>query len=136
VQEWRNTNNACRTITSLAEHGCWQRAGFALLIAGLLASCSDSGTVTNEVTLQQAPSTRSQVLAMIPQGSAIKVGDCSNGWCRVSWNGHNGYVLTKSIHLSERAFRSTPQPDQSPDENDDEGNMAPTDEGPPPSTTN
>jgi len=114
-----------------------RRSGFALLLLALLAGCSDSGTVTNEAKLQQAPSTGSSVLAMIPPGGAIKVGDCTNGWCRVSWNGQDGYVLTKSVHLSERAFRTTPQPDQSPDENDaDEGNVAPADEAASPSNAN
>ena len=95
----------------------------ALIVS--LAGCSDSGTVTNEAKLQQSPAGSSKVLAIIPQGSAIGVGDCSNGWCRVSWNGRDGYVLTKSVHLSQHAFRSTSEPDQQPEENDADEENAP-----------
>ncbi|MGB7101823.1 MAG: SH3 domain-containing protein [Xanthobacteraceae bacterium] len=108
-----------------------------LLIATLLAGCSDSGTAANEAKLRQTPTNASKVLATIPRGSAIKIGDCSNGWCRVWWSGREGYVLAKSVHISERAFRNTSQPDQAPDENDaEEENVAPSDEGAPPSTSN
>ena len=133
----RGTNSARHTVRGVTKVSRRQRASLALLIASLLAGCSDSGTVTNEAKLHETPTNAGKVLATIPQGASIKVGDCSNGWCRVSWNGREGYVLTKSVHLSERAFRSVSQPDQSPDVNDaDEENMAPSDEGAPPSTAN
>lgn len=93
--------------------------------------------MTTETRLQQAPGTGSKVLAMIPRGKIITVDDCSNGWCRVSWNRQDGYVLAKSVHLSERWFRNVPQADQSPEENDaDETTVAPADEAEPPSNAN
>ena len=101
------------------------------------AAVQTQGTVTNEAKLQQTPANASKVLAIIPPGSAIKVGDCSNGWCRVSWNGREGYVLTKSVHLSERAFRSTPEPDRPPGENDtDDASTAGSEEAAPQSSGN
>jgi hypothetical protein len=137
VRECRSSATAGRRIAGVVERGRWRRTGFALLIVGLLSACSDSGTVTNDTRLQQAPSSGSKVLATIPRGSAITVGDCTNGWCRVSWNRRDGYVLTKTVHLSERWFRNVPQPDQSPEENDaDESNVAPADEAVPPSGAN
>jgi len=137
VQDMSETDRDDRTISAAPDCGRGRRAGLALLLAGLLTSCSDSGTVTNEAKLQQTPADSSKVLAIIPPGTPIKVGDCSNGWCRVSWSGHDGYVLTKSVHLSERAFRNTPEPDRPPgeDETDDTSTTSP-DEGTPQSSAN
>jgi hypothetical protein len=127
----RGTDRACQTSIT-AERGRRQATGFALLTVGVLVSvagCSDSGTVTKEANLQQTPANASKVVAIVPQGSAITVGECTNGWCRVSWNGHEGYILTKSVRLSERAFRSTPDPDQPPQEDDtSDANAAAPDE--------
>jgi uncharacterized protein YraI len=103
------------------------------VVAVGIAACSDSGTVTSEAKLQQAPSAASQVLVTIPQGSTLKVGECSNGWCRASFKGRDGYLLAKSVRLSERAFRHTPEEDQprGEDEPEDAGNtVAPPDAAP------
>jgi hypothetical protein len=137
VRGCRSSETAGRRIAGVLERRRWRRIRFALLIVGLLSACSDSGTVTNDARLQQAPSSGSKVLATIPRGSAITVGDCTNGWCRALWNRQDGYVLTKTVHLSERWFRTMPQPDQSPEENDaDESNVAPADEAVSPSGAN
>jgi len=136
----RGTETAGRSTSNAV--GCGERGRIALLTAmlaagALAAGCSDPGTVTQESKLREAPAAASKVLAVIPAGSAVKVGDCGNGWCRASWNGHDGYILTKSMHLSDRAFRNTPEQDQAreEDEGDDEAPVVP-DDAPPPSSTN
>lgn len=130
-------DSANRIMNTAAESASGRRVGVALLLAGLLTGCSNSGSLTTEAKLQQTPAEASKVLAIIPSGSAIKVGGCSNGWCRVSWSGHEGYVLTKSVHLSERAFRSTPEPDRPPGEDDtDEAGTAAPEEAVPQSSSN
>jgi len=99
------------------------RARWALLALGLtaaLSGCSDPGVVGVQAKLQEAPSLDSAVLAVIPKGSAIKVGDCNNGWCRVSWNGRDGYVLTKSVHLGAGSRRASDT-----DDSDDDVGAAP-----------
>ena len=104
------------------------KAGLALLTIGLLVSvagCSDPGIVVVQADLQEAPAADSKVLALIPKGGAISVGDCSNGWCRVSWNGRDGYILTKSMRLTEGARRNLPEADQPALYNDDDANAAP-----------
>ncbi len=74
-----------------------------------------------QTKLQQAPAIESKVQAVIPKGGAIKVGDCGDGWCRVSWNGYDGYALTKSIRLTGDVRRNTPEanPLDGPDADDD-----------------
>jgi hypothetical protein len=98
------------------------RTCLALLTVGLLANitgCSDPGMVTVQTELRQAPAAGSKVLVVIPKGGAISVGDCGNGWCRVSWNGRDGYILSKSMRLAEGAHRNTPEANQ-PALSDDE----------------
>lgn len=91
------------------------RAYLALLTVDLLANvtgCSDPGMATGQTELRQAPAAESKVLAVIPKGGSISVGDCSNGWCRVSWNGRDGYILSKSMRLTQGAHRKTPEATQ------------------------
>lgn len=111
-----------------------------LLIFGALVgvtACSDPGTVTSETKLQQEPTTVSRVLAVISPGGTVKIGDCSNGWCRASFNGHDGFILAKSVRLSDRAFRRTSEEDPPRGEDDtDEAGNPPPEEGAPQSSTN
>jgi uncharacterized protein YraI len=91
-------------------------ATFGLLTS--LAGCSDPGVVRVQADLRQAPASESKVLAVIPKGSAIQVGDCSNGWCRVSWNGRGGYILTKSMRLAGGARGNMTEPGQADEDAD------------------
>jgi uncharacterized protein YraI len=95
---------------------------FALLAAsvcGGLFACSDPGIVTVPVKLQQAPALESEVLATIPKGSTVRVKDCTNGWCRISWNGRDGYTLTKSLRIGFFQHRTTDT-----DKPDDQDNVS------------
>jgi len=94
-------------------------------VAAILAGCSDPGIVTVQSDLQEAPSAHSKVMAMIPKGSPISVSDCSNGWCQVTWNGRSGYILTKSIHLTEGAQRSVEGSNQPSPYNEDDAGPSP-----------
>lgn len=95
-------------------------AVLALLTFYLVAGCSDPAIVTVQANLRQGPATDSKVVAIIPRGSAIKITDCSNGWCRASWNGRDGYILTKSVRLAgaRRTATEAGQPEE-PDAGDD-----------------
>jgi uncharacterized protein YgiM (DUF1202 family) len=90
--------------------GLRMRPGLAFLAAGLCAAlfgCSDPGIVTAQVKVQQAPASDSQVLVIIPRGTIVKVRNCTNGWCRVSWNNLDGYILAKNVRIGGSARRST-----------------------------
>jgi hypothetical protein len=50
-----------------------------------------------ETNLRKAPGADSEILTRIPKGTTVEVGDCRNGWCRVSWNGHNGYAVARNF---------------------------------------
>jgi uncharacterized protein YraI len=117
----RGSDRAGRSTAALARG---RGARLALLTAVLVAGCSDPGIVTVQTKLQQAPATESTVLAVVPKGSAIKVSDCTNGWCRVSWNGRDGYILTKSMRVGG-GTRRTAEPGQPEESEDDEDAAAP-----------
>jgi uncharacterized protein YraI len=52
---------------------------------------------TGETNLRKAPGTESVILTLIPKGTRVEVGDCRNGWCRVSWNGQDGYAIARNL---------------------------------------
>jgi uncharacterized protein YraI len=62
-------------------------------------------SVTN---LRTAPRTDSEVLTVIPRGTTIEVGDCRKGWCRVSWNGRDGYAGVRNLDTA--AVQRWPKP--------------------------
>jgi uncharacterized protein YraI len=94
----------------------------AILAASLtiaLSGCSEPGNVAADVKLKRAAAGESEVLAVIPKGSAIKVRTCTNGWCLVSWNGREGYVLTKYLTIGKsRSNASSARSDDPTDEED------------------
>ena len=64
---------------------------------------------TAETNLRKSPGTDSPVLTIIPKGTTIEVGKCSNGWCETSSDGQNGYVIARNLGLAT-ARRARPAP--------------------------
>jgi hypothetical protein len=58
-----------------------------------------SAVVSAKVNLRSNPGTDSEILASIPAGSTVRVGECQGEWCAVTWNGQNGYVITRNLNL-------------------------------------
>ena len=78
------------------------RLALALLTLCLgadLGGCSDAAIVTTQVNLQKIAAEKSEVLATIPKGSTVKLSGCTNGWCFVSWDGREGYILAKYVRV-------------------------------------
>ena len=57
-------------------------------------------TTTAETNLRKAPRADGEVLALIPKGMRVEVGDCRDGWCRVSWNGQDGYAIGRNFGIA------------------------------------
>jgi hypothetical protein len=53
-----------------------------------------------QTNLRKGPRTDSEILTLIPKGTAVTVGDCRNGWCRVSWNGQDGYAIGRNLGIA------------------------------------
>ncbi len=56
-------------------------------------------TVAAEVNLRKGPGTDSEIITLIPKGTMVEVGTCTNGWCQVSWNGQDGYSIATNLGL-------------------------------------
>lgn len=84
------------------------RAGFFAAVS-LLASVASANatptTVTAEVNLRDTPATTGKVLALIPKGTSVEVATCTNGWCQVSFNGQQGYSISKNLGMPQPAPR-------------------------------
>ena len=62
-------------------------------------------TTTGETNLRKSPGTDSPVLTIIPKGTTVEVGKCSNGWCETSTDGRDGFVIARNLGLA-----SAPRP--------------------------
>jgi len=58
--------------------------------------------VGSTVNLRAAPGTSSEIVDKIPGGSLIDAGDCSEGWCAVTWQGKSGFAIQSALDLSGR----------------------------------
>ncbi|MBO0904895.1 SH3 domain-containing protein [Jiella sonneratiae] len=76
-------------------------AGVAILIASTTASMAWTGWATTGVNFRSGPSTYHDVLGTIPQCGKVSVGASENGWYRIRWSGHWGWVSSNYIS-SER----------------------------------
>ncbi|MFD0987622.1 SH3 domain-containing protein [Methyloligella solikamskensis] len=63
-------------------------------VAGLFASSADAGQAhtTADLNLRTGPGTQYQIIATMPAGSRIDIGDCADNWCAVEWRGQDGFA--------------------------------------------
>ncbi len=57
---------------------------------------------TADTNLRKSPGTDSPVLTLIPKGTTVEVGKCTNGWCETSLNGQDGYVIAQNVGMAAR----------------------------------
>jgi hypothetical protein len=68
-------------------------------------------TVAADVNLRKGPGTDSEIITLIPKGTVVEVGTCTNGWCGVSFNGNDGYSIATNLGLGGPALvRRRPPP--------------------------
>jgi uncharacterized protein YraI len=53
-----------------------------------------------DTNLRAAPGTAGEVLVLIPKGTTVQVGACSNGWCQVSLNGQEGFAVAQNLGMA------------------------------------
>ena len=75
-------------------------AAAAILSALSVAdAAAKSATVSAEVNLRKGAGTDTDVLTLVPKGSKVEVGKCTNGWCEVTFDGQVGYAIAKNLGL-------------------------------------
>ena len=90
---------------------------FTLLSAA--AATAKPIATTGDTNLRQSPGTDSPVVTLIPKGTTVEVGTCSNGWCKASFDGKDGYVIAQNVGMAPR--RPPRGPDVAEEEVDEVG---------------
>jgi uncharacterized protein YraI len=89
-------------MMTLARAGLLAAISLVVSVAGASAKPT---TVTAEVNLRDTPATSGKILALIPKGTSVEVATCTNGWCQVSFNGQQGYAISKNLGMAQPAQR-------------------------------
>ena len=87
-------------------------AASAAIFTLLSVVCAEAKpiTTTGETNLRKSPGTDSPVLTIIPKGTTVEVGKCTNGWCETSTDGRDGFVIARNLGLAPaRRARFIPQ---------------------------
>lgn len=75
----------------------------ALVLAAFAApAVAKPAYVPSTVNLRSGPGTDKDILGKIPSGSLIDVGECTAGWCAVTWQDKNGYAIQTAIDFTGR----------------------------------
>jgi uncharacterized protein YgiM (DUF1202 family) len=93
--------------------------GVGLLLVSVAAANAKPAYVASTVNFRAAPGTSSEILGKIPGGSLIDAGECSEGWCAVTWEGKSGFAIQTSLDLSGRVPQrqaARPRPGVYPDD--------------------
>lgn len=74
----------------------------AALVGAASGAVAKPAYVASTVNLRAAPGTTSEIVAKIPGGSLIDAGDCTDGWCAVTWQEKSGFAIQTALDLSGR----------------------------------
>lgn len=84
--------------------------GFAAIVAAASAASAEPGRTVGAVNLRTGPSTAYARITTIPAGASIDIQYCS-GWCRVTWEGKEGWVAGSYVTATEGARPQVAVPD-------------------------
>jgi uncharacterized protein YraI len=75
------------------------RAPFAAVTVIALTAAASAKPVTlpAETNLRAAPGTKSEIVTLMPKGSAIEVGECDAGWCKVTFGDKEGFAIGRNL---------------------------------------
>jgi uncharacterized protein YraI len=74
-----------------------------LLVAAGTANAEPARARSN-VNMRTAPGISFRVIQIVPKGKLVNARYCiSNGWCRVEWRGHRGWI--KGRYLRTRLIK-------------------------------
>jgi uncharacterized protein YgiM (DUF1202 family) len=85
-------------------------AAIITLLSAVGATAKPVAT-TAETNLRKSAGTNSEVVTLIPKGTTVEVGKCTNGWCEASVDGKDGFVIGRNVGMGPRpAPRGGPGP--------------------------
>jgi hypothetical protein len=77
-------------------------AASAVVFTALSAASATAKPVvtTGDTNLRKSPGTESPVLTLLPKGTTVEVGKCTNGWCQASFDGQDGYLIGQNVGMA------------------------------------
>jgi uncharacterized protein YgiM (DUF1202 family) len=70
-----------------------------LLAAMSAAVAAKPVTLSAETNLRKAPGTKSEAIGLMAKGTEVEVGECDSGWCKVTWDGQEGYAIARNLGM-------------------------------------
>ena len=80
------------------------------LVLSCCALTCKPGVAASTVNLRAEANTSSAIVTKIPGGSRIEVGDCTDGWCAVTFQGKSGFAIATALDTTGRVVRRAPRP--------------------------
>jgi hypothetical protein len=59
-------------------------------------------TLAAETNLRKSPGTDAEVLTLMPKGTTVEVGKCTNGWCEISLDDKKGFAIAQNVGMAAR----------------------------------
>jgi uncharacterized protein YraI len=75
----------------------------AFLLATAAGAAARPGIAAATVNLRAEANTTSAVLTKIPAGALLDVGDCTEGWCAVTFRDKSGFAIATALDTTGRA---------------------------------
>ena len=76
--------------------------GAGVVLGAASAALAKPAYVGSTLNLRAAPGTTSEIVDKIPGGSLVDTGDCTEGWCAVTWQEKSGFAIQTGLDLSGR----------------------------------
>jgi uncharacterized protein YraI len=87
-------------------------AAAAILVLSTGFAAALTAVAESDVNVRSGPGTAYQVIGLLPEGSAVEVAGCGDGWCRVSFRGGSGFVSARYLDMAGAppAIAAVPEP--------------------------
>lgn len=82
----------------------------AAVIAVTTIASAKPVTLPTETNLRAAPGTKSDLVTLMPKGAAIDVGECDAGWCKVTYDGKEGFAIERNLGAAPPQAAAAPRP--------------------------
>lgn len=77
----------------------------AFILVSVASAAARPGVALATVNLRAEANTSSAVVTKIPAGSRIEVGECTAGWCAVTFGDRSGFSIETSLDTSGKPRR-------------------------------
>ena len=76
--------------------------GACMVFGAASGALAKPAYVASTLNLRAAPGTTSEIVGKIPGGSLVDAGECTEGWCAVTWQDKSGFTIESALDLSSR----------------------------------